>query len=114
MAGLRAPGVSKTAVGRINCLQLGNYVHNGKLDYVVTDLTTSVTNTVTTHPINTRSQFGGGFIGDYTHLAVASDNSFRAIWADTNNRQTVVWWHGFEFVPTTINQEDIVTYHGSF
>jgi hypothetical protein len=47
-------------------------------DYVVRDLTTNVTNTVSTHPINTRNGFGGGFFGDYTDLAVGSDNVFHA------------------------------------
>ena len=49
-------------------------VNNTKLDYVVTDLTTHTTNTVTTLPINTRYMFHGGFIGDYTDMAVGSDN----------------------------------------
>ncbi len=105
---------SPTAVGRINCLALGNYVHNARLDYVVTDLTTAVTQTVTTNPINSRHGFGGGFIGDYTSLAVGSDNAFHAVWTDTNNRQSVTWWFGFEFVPTTISQQDIVTASGTF
>jgi len=103
-----------TAVGRINCLALGNYVHNARLDYVVTDLTTGVTQTVTPNPINSRHGFGGGFIGDYTSIAVGSDNAFHAVWTDTNNRQSVTWWFGFEFVPTTISQQDIVTASGNF
>ena len=103
-----------TAVGRINCLALGNYVHNARLDYVVTDLTTGVTQTVTPNAINSRHGFGGGFIGDYTGIAVGSDNVFHAVWTDTNNRQSVTWWFGFEFVPTTINQQDIVTASGNF
>lgn len=41
-------------VGRITCDTLGDYIHNTRLDYVVTDLTTSQTQTVSTHPINTR------------------------------------------------------------
>ena len=105
---------SPTAVGRINCLELGNYVHNARLDYVVADLTTGVTKVVTTHPINSRHHFGGGFIGDYTGLAVGSDNVFHAVWTDTNNKQDVVWWYGFEFVPTTVNQQDIAMASGSF
>jgi hypothetical protein len=99
---------SPTARGRINCLVLDGWVNNARLDYVVRDLTTGVTNTVTTHPINTRLQFGGGFIGDYTDIAVGSDNAFHALWTDTNNKQSVTWWYGFQFVPTTINQEDVV------
>src|SRR3989454_11660062 len=109
-----AQPASPTAVGRINCLALGNYVNNARLDYVVTNLTTSKTQTVTTHPINSRYQFGGGFIGDYTDLAVDSNNNFHAVWADTDNQQTVVWWYGFQFVPTKVHQQDIVTATGSF
>jgi hypothetical protein len=109
-----ATPASPTAVGRINCLALDNYIHNARLDYIVTDLTTAVTQTVTSHPINTRYQFGGGFIGDYTDLAVDSNNNFHAIWTDTNNVQTVVWWYGFQFVPTSVHQQDVVTDTGSF
>ncbi len=101
-------------VGRINCLALDNYINNARLDYVVTDLSTGITNTVTTNPINTRYQFGGGFIGDYTDIAVGSDNMFHAIWTDTNNIQTVVWWYGFQFVPTPVHQQDVVTATGNF
>jgi hypothetical protein len=100
--------------GRIACDTLGNYIHNGRLDYKVRDLTTNVTNDVNTHPINTRHGFGGGFFGDYTDLAVGSDNVFHALWTDSNNRQTVVWFYGFEFTPTLINQEEIVTATGNF
>src|SRR6266705_3172343 len=109
-----AQPASPTAVGRINCLALGNYINNARLDYVVTDLTTAKTQTVTTHPINSRYQFGGGFIGDYTDLAVDSNNNFHAIWADTNNQQTVVCWYGFQFTPTPVHQQDVVTNTGSF
>jgi hypothetical protein len=101
-------------VGRIECDTLGNYIHNARLDYAVRDLTTGVTQVVTTHPINTRYHFGGGFIGDYTDIAVGSDNVFHAFWTDTNNVQTVVWWYGFEFVPTLVHQQDVVTDAGSF
>ena len=101
-------------VGRIECDALGDYVHNTRLDYVVTDLTTGATQTVSTHPINTRNGFGGGFFGDYTDLAVGSDGTFHALWTDSNNKQTVVWFYGAEFTPTLINQEDVVTTTGSF
>lgn len=103
-----AKPASPTAVGRINCLQLGNWVNNARLDYAVNDLTTGVSRVVSTHPTNTRSQFGGGFIGDYTDIAVGSDNVFHAMWTDTNNKQTVDWFYGFEFASTVINQEDVV------
>jgi hypothetical protein len=109
-----AKPATPTAVGRINCLTLGKWVNNGRLDYAVRDLATHSGETiVTTHPINTRSQFGGGFIGDYTDIAVGSDNAYHALWTDTNNKQVVVWFYGFQFVPTTINQEDVVTASGT-
>jgi hypothetical protein len=101
-------------VGRIECDALGDYVHNTRLDYVVTDLTTKVTQTVSTHPINTQNGFGGGFFGDYTDLAVGSDGNFHAFWTDSNNKQDVVWFYGAEFVPTPINQEDVVVTTGAF
>ena len=105
---------SPVAVGRINCLSLGNYINNGRLDYAVADLSTGTTRVVSTHPINSRYQFGGGFIGDYTDLAVGSDNVFHAVWTDTNNVQAVVWWYGFQFVPTSVHQQDIATATGNF
>jgi hypothetical protein len=101
-------------VGRIACDTLGKYIHNARLDYVVTDLATGATQTVSTHPINTRNGFGGGFFGDYTDIAAGSDDMFHALWTDSNNKQTVVWWYGAQFVPTLINQEDIATAAGSF
>ena len=101
-------------VGRIECDALGDYIDNTRLNYVVTDLTTHVTQTVSTHPINTQNGFGGGFFGDYTDIAVGSDGTFHAFWTDSNNRQTVVWFYGAEFVPTPINQEDVVTATGNF
>ena len=101
-------------VGRITCDTLGPYIHNARLDYVVRDLTTNATNIVSTHPINTRNGFGGGFFGDYTDIAAGSDDVFHALWTDSNNKQTVVWFYGSQFVPTLINQEDIATASGSF
>jgi hypothetical protein len=101
------------AAGRINCLALGNYINNARLDYYVTNIGSGGTDKVTANPINTQNGFGGGFIGDYTDLAVGSDNVYHAFWTDTNNKQDVVWFYGFEFVPTSINQEDVVTASGS-
>jgi hypothetical protein len=101
-------------VGRIACDQLDSYIHNARLDYVVRDLTTGATNVVSTHPINTRNGFGGGFFGDYTDIAAGSDGRFHALWTDSNNKQTVVWFYGAQFVPTSINQEDIATVSGLF
>jgi len=100
-------------VGRIACDTLGNYIHNARLNYYVTNIGSGNVQMVSTHPINTRNGFGGGFIGDYTDLSVGSDNVFHAFWTDTNNKQTVVWFYGFEFVPTLINQEDVVTASGT-
>jgi hypothetical protein len=99
--------------GRINCSTLGGYIHNARLNYYVTNIVSGGVQMVSTHPINTRNGFGGGFIGDYTDLSVGSDNTFHALWTDTNNKQNVVWFYGFEFVPTSINQEDVVTAHGT-
>ena len=100
--------------GRINCLTLGPYINNARLDYLVTDLSTGVTSVLSTHPINTRNGFGGGFFGDYTDVATGSDGAVHAFWTDSNNRQSVVWWYGLQFVPTQINQEDVVTAAGTF
>lgn len=101
-------------VGRITCDKLGNYVDNARLDYVVADLSTGITSTVTTQPINTQYGFGGGLFGDYTDIAVGADGVFHAFWTDSNNVQTVVWFYGAEFVPTPIHQEDVATRSGSF
>jgi len=103
-----------TSRGRINCLTLGPWIHNARLDYIVTNIRSGVTEKASTHPINTRYFFGGGFIGDYTDLAVGSDNVFHAVWTDTNNVQTVTWWYGDQFVPTEVHQQDIVTGSGRF
>ena len=100
-------------VGRITCDFLGPYIHNTRLDYVVRDLSGS-TNAVSTQHINTRYGFGGGFFGDYTDIAAGSDNVFHAFWTDSNNLQTVVWFYGFQFDPTMIHQQDVVTGTGNF
>jgi hypothetical protein len=99
--------------GRINCTALGSYIHNARLNYYVTNIGAGGVKMVSTNPINTRNGFGGGFIGDYTGLSVGSDNVFHALWTDTNNKQNVVWFYGFQFVPTSINQEDVVTASGT-
>ncbi len=90
--------------GSINCLKLGPVVNNTKLDYVVTDLGTHTTQTVTTQPINTRYMFRGGFIGDYTDMAVGSDNVAHPLWTDTNNAQTAVWFYGTNFGGILVSQ----------
>ena len=100
--------------GRINCTTLDGYIHNARLNYYVANVGAGTSQKVSTHPINTRYQFGGGFIGDYTDLAVGSDNTFHALWTDTNNVQTVVWWYGLQFTPTPIHQQDVVTASGNF
>jgi len=99
--------------GRIVCNALGNYINNARLDYYVANIGSGGTQKVSTHPINTRNGFGGGFFGDYTDVAAGSDNAFHALWTDSNNKQDVVWFYGFQFVPTPINQEDVVTLAGS-
>jgi hypothetical protein len=107
---LGSPSLSGT-----NCKTLGNYINNARLDYIVRDLTTGVTNTVTAHPINTRYQFRGGFFGDYTDIAAGSDNAFHAFWTDSNNVQTVDWFGGFEWAAgTNVHQQDVVTSAGNF
>jgi len=99
----------------INCKTLGNYIHNARLDYIVLDLTTDVSKTVTTNPINTRYQFRGSFFGDYTDIAAGSDDTFHAFWTDSNNVQTVDWFGGFEWVSgTMVHQQDVVTSAGNF
>jgi hypothetical protein len=97
---------------RINCLELGDYIDNTRLDYWVSDGTK--TSIVSTHPINSRYGFGGGFIGDYTDIAYGSDGVLHASWADTNNKQSVVWWFGLEFTPTPINMQDVAVWNGTF
>jgi hypothetical protein len=97
---------------RINCLVLGDYVDNTRVDYWLTDGTH--TSVVSTHPINTRNGFGGGFFGDYTDIAYGSDGALHAFWTDSNNKQTVVWWYGLEFTPTPINQQDVAVWNGTF
>lgn len=109
-----ATPATPTAVGRIDCLTLGNYIHNARLNYTVTDQMSGMTKPVNTQPINSRYGFGGGFFGDYTDIAVGPDNAFHAVWTDSNNVQTVVWWYGFQFVPTLVHQQDIVTASGTF
>lgn len=89
------PNPLDTPVGRIDCLALGSYVNNTRLDYVVRDLSGS-TNAVNTQLINTRYGFGGGFFGDYTDIAAGFNNVFHAFWTDSNNVQTVVWFYGFQ------------------
>src|SRR5882724_10727412 len=100
--------------GLINCYTLGDYIHNTRLDYFVKNLANSGEHMVSTQPINTRYELGDGlmFMGDYTGLAVGSNNVFHAFWTDTNNVQNVAWWSVFEFVPTPTHQQDVVTASG--
>ncbi len=98
--------------GSINCLTPGPYVDNTKLDYVVKKVG-GAESTLTTQSINTRYNFRGGFIGDYTDIASGSDGKYHALWTDTNNTQTVDWWYGFDFGGIKANTQDIVTRSGS-
>lgn len=105
--------------GSVNCIIPGPYVNNTKLDYVVTDITTKQTQTMTTAPINTRYNFSGSFIGDYTQIAVGPDNVMHAFWTDTNNTATIDWWYGTNFATEfsgglLANQQDVVTATGTF
>jgi hypothetical protein len=97
--------------GRINCTTLDDYVNNTRLDYYVTN--GSSTSRVSTQPINTRYGFGGGFFGDYTDLAVGSNGTIHAFWTDSNNVQNVTWFYGLQFVPTPIHQEDVIAWSGT-
>jgi hypothetical protein len=90
------------------------YIHNALLDYVVTDLNTSGTRIVSTKSLNTRFQFSGGFIGDYTGLAAGSDEYFHAFW-NTTTPQTIDWWFGTESLKGLVtNSQDVVTAAGIF
>lgn len=100
--------------GNIACDQLGRYIHNARLDYVVTDLATGITSTVNTHPINTRYGFGGSFFGDYTDIAADGSGNFHALYTDTNNRQMVNWFWGVQFTQPQVNQQDIATASGNY
>ncbi len=89
-------------------------MHNALLDYVVTDLNTGATNTVSAKSLNTRYQFSGQFIGDYTGLAVGSDGIFHGFWNSTSVQPTY-WWFGTNYNGTiSQNQQDVVTASGSF
>jgi hypothetical protein len=35
-----------------------------------------------------------------------------SLWS--SSKQTVVWWYGFQFVPTSVHQQDLVTASGSY
>ena len=100
--------------GRINCATLGNYVNNTRLSYVVRDVTTNVTQTVSPHLINTRYGFGGGFFGDYTDITAEPNGTVHAFWTDSNNVQNVVWFYGLQFVSTAIHQQDVVRGSGNY
>jgi hypothetical protein len=92
------------------CLQTA-FINNARLDYVATNKITGVSRTVTTHPINTRYQFGGRFIGDYTGAAAGSDDVLHTLWTDTNNVQDITWFFGTLFNPPLKNrhQQDVAT-----
>jgi len=94
--------------GSINCLVPGPYINNSKLNYIVSKLG-GRTQVATTAPINTRYQFRGAFIGDYTDLAVGSDDVAHPMWTDTNNTQNVYWLTGTNFNGLPANQQDVVT-----
>jgi hypothetical protein len=45
---------------------------------------------VSTHPINTRYGFGGGFLGGYTDISVSSDGQVHALWLRTVRYSSIV------------------------
>lgn len=96
----------------VNCLTPGPYIDNAKLDYVVKNLGTGAVTTATQKPINTRYQFRGAFIGDYTDLAVGSDGTYHAFWTDSNNQQAIDWFYGVNLGGLLANEQDVVTYAG--
>ncbi|HKB93090.1 MAG TPA: sialidase family protein [Gaiellaceae bacterium] len=98
--------------GSIDCSQTGPWVDNTKLDYVVKTLGGGES-TLTTQSINTRYNFSGGFIGDYTDIATGSDGVYHALWTDTNNTQTIDWWYGYDFGGIQANQQDVAFRSGS-
>jgi hypothetical protein len=97
--------------GSISCVQTGPWVHNTKLDYVVQRVGDAPA-TLTRQSINTRYNFSGGFIGDYTDIASGSDGVYHALWTDTNNTQSIDWWYGHDFGGIPANQQDVVTASG--
>ena len=99
--------------GSINCLQTGPYINNSKLDYIAS-MPGGASQVATTEPINTRYEFRGGFIGDYTDIAVGSDETVHPMWTDTNNTQSVTWFYGTDFGGLPANQQDVVTNSLSF
>lgn len=92
------------------------FINNARLDYVATNMGTGVSRTVTTHPVNTRYQFSGTFIGDYTGAAAGSDDVLHTPWTDTNNVQNISWFFGTLFNPSLKNrhQQDTATSADSF
>lgn len=96
--------------GSINCLTTGPYIHNSKLDYIVSRVGgVGGPQVATTAPVNTRYQFRGGFLGDYTDMSVGSDEVAHPLWTDTNNTQTVNWFYGTNFGGIPANQQDAVS-----
>ena len=92
-----------------NCVRT-SFVNNARLDYVATNAGTGASITVTTHPVNSRYQFGGTFIGDYTGAVAGSDGVLHTLWTDTNSVQTIGWFFGVNFNGTvSVHQQDVVT-----
>jgi hypothetical protein len=89
----------------------GTWVNNARLDYVAKNLGAGTSRKVTTHPVNTRYQFSGTFIGDYTGAAAGSDEVLHTLWTDTNNVQGIVWFFGQgPFNPPLLrHQQDVAT-----
>ena len=100
--------------GSIKCLVTGDYINNAKLNYALRSLRTDTTKIASSLPINTRYNFRGGFIGDYTDIAADSNGRVHASWTDTNGQQTIYWWYGTNFDGVLANQQDAVTFDDDF
>ncbi|WP_027483436.1 sialidase family protein [Deinococcus pimensis] len=96
-----------------SCNTPGVTIHNARLDQWLVNVTSGSIRKLTNSPINTRYQFRGSFIGDYTGLAVGADDRYHALWTDTNNVQQVSWWYGTQFTPTPVHQQDAVSATGT-
>ena len=91
-------------------------INNGRLDYYATSATGGASNKLTTKSINTRYQFSGGFIGDYTGIAAGSDDVFHTLFTATYNKQARHWFYGIDYTSAHIfnYQQDVFTVAGRF
>lgn len=97
-------------------LSSGTLINNARLDDYATSATGGASNKLTTNSINTRYQFGGGFIGDYTGIAAGSDDVFHTLFTATYNKQATHWWFGRDLsaIRPPNYQQDVFTVAGRF